>query len=440
LSSTHNIVSGLKNYIGPILSVIVSLFIIGFLYLVNEIVISIRCNNLKIYLQDIDKSEGDIDHIALIATYEIHKKIYEERITQDTADSIEQKITSLSMSLKTDMSPYRNKFGILALPAVAIINFNRKVLGKQPLTYEMNDNEDFKDLDQAYYYERNFLFKRAIALYKKALVKRLSDTLKAGILLRQGYCYALAGFSDKALYNYKTVISDYGHESSAITASVLLKYLEGFKAAREKVLFDKSDPLMKGQKLVNLLAYNEALDIINTAEVKADPRELPRIKYFKARCYTGLGQHGKALENYFDVITLNPYSPYAKYSNRKLFLIGTLSGGSNKILEISKQINKKLNDPVLNKMMEDQEETSTTGATVTETIKLDVPEIIKDKVDNIIVNKPYAVGAFLKIVTGDSNTFKGKLIEENRECISIQTSIGRVDIKKNEIIKVTEEK
>lgn len=440
MSLTHRIFSVGKKNIVSVLSVIIFLLIIGFLYLVNEIVISIRFNNLKIYLQDLDKSEGDIDHIALIATYEIHKKIYEERITQDTADSIEQKITSLSLTLKTDMSPYSNKFGILAFPAVQIINFNRKILGKQPLSYEMNDNEDFKDLDQAYYYERNFLFKRAIALYDKALVKKLSDTLKAGILLRQGYCYALTGFPDRALYNYKTVISDYGQESSAITASVLLKYLEGFKAAREKVLFDKSDPLLKGQKLVNLLAYNDALDIINKAETKADPRELPRIKYFKARCYTGLGQPGKALENYFEAVTLNPYSPYAKYSNRKLYLMGTLAGGKNKILEISKQINKKLNDPVLNKMIEDQEEISSAGMTVKDAINLEVPEILKSKVENFIIDKPYAAGALLKIVTGDGNTFKGQLIQEDKEYISIQTSIGKIDVKKIEIIKVTEEK
>jgi tetratricopeptide (TPR) repeat protein len=425
----------------PVLSVIISVLIMGFLYLVNEIVISIRFNNLKIYLQDLDRNEGDIDHIALIATYEIHKKIYEERITQDTADSIEQKITILSMAMKTDTGPYHVKFGILAYPAVGIINFNRGILGKQPLSFEINDIDDLKELDQAYYYERNFLFRRAIALYDKALAyKKLSDTLKAGILLRQGYCYALAGFPDKALYNYKTVITDYSQESSAITASVLLKYLEGFRDAREKILFDKSDPLLKGQKLVNLLAYQEALDVIDTAEKNADPKELPRIKYFKARCYTGLGQHGKALENYFDAVTSNPYSPYAKYSNRKLFLLGTLAGGRNKILEISKQINKKLNDPVLSKMIEEQAEMSLNGVTVKDAINPDLPEIVKSKVENFIVNKPYEAGASLTVVTGDGNTFIGRLIEENREYISLQTSIGRVDIKKSEIIKVTEEK
>ncbi|HNX25327.1 MAG TPA: tetratricopeptide repeat protein [Spirochaetota bacterium] len=421
------------------LSVFVSLLLILFFIFVNEMVISIRLNELKTYLQDLDKNEGGVDHIALIATYEIHKKIYEERITQDTADSIEQKVNSLSLPVKTNGPLSRDLNSVLAFPAVQMININRKILGKPPVKYTSDNSDEFKDLDQAYYDERNFLFKRAISQYDKALLnKNLSSTLKASILLRQGYCYALAGINDKAMHNYITIITEYSNESSAITASILVRYLEGFNLARERVLSGETDPVLKSQKLVSLLAYEQALKIINDTEQKVGPKDLPRILYFKARCYSGLGQPEKAVENYLKVITSNPDSPYAKFSNRKLFLIGTSAGGSNTILETSKLINKKLEDPVLDQMIEDRKDTAVTDITIHTPITLHVPGSFAEKVRKMTAETVPVKDIFLVINTSDGNTFKGKLIEKTDNVISIETSIGRIDVKKDKITKVIE--
>ena len=420
-----------------ILSVILSLLLISFLFFVNKMVIYIRLNELKTSLQDLDKNEGSIDHISLIATYELHKKIYEERITQDTADSIEQKLNSLSLPVKADDVLSLDIYRLLAFPAVAMINLNRKILGKPPVRYISNNSDEFEHLDHAYYDERNFFFKRAIYEYDKALLhKNISSTLKSSILLRQGYCYALAGDNEKAKYNYNTIITEYSNESSAITASILIRYLEGFTLAREKVLYDSSDPLLKSQKLVSLLAYEKALDIINSTELISGSRDLPRILYFKARCYSGLGQPEKAVENYLKVITSTPDSQYAKFSNRKLFQIGTSAGGNNTILETSKRINKKLQDPVLSQMIEDQKDVQSSGVSIDNMIKLSVPESLKGKVEKMTAENVPVKNIFLVILTSDGNTFKGKLIEENSNFISLDTSIGRIDVKKDKITKV----
>ena len=85
-----------------ILLLLAPLLIAGYLIYINEIIISIRTDELKRFLQDIDKNEGNIDHISLIATYEIHKKIYEERLSQDDADAAEHKLTTLSLPAISD--------------------------------------------------------------------------------------------------------------------------------------------------------------------------------------------------------------------------------------------------------------------------------------------------------------------------------------------------
>jgi tetratricopeptide (TPR) repeat protein len=418
-------------------SVILSLLLISFLFFINKMVISIQLNELKTYLENLDYNEGSIDSISLIATYEIHKKIYEERITQDNADSIEQKLNSMSLPVKEDEALSFDLYRIFAFPAVGMINLNRKILGKPPVRYMSGNNDELKHLDLAYYNERNFLFKRAIKEYDNVLqYKNLGSTLKAGILLRQGYCYALAGDNEKAKYNYNTIITEYGNENSAITASILIRYLEGFNLARERVLFNESDPLLKSQKLVNLLAYEKALDIINSTELKSGSKDLPRLLYFKARCYSGLGQPEKAVESYLKVITSTPDSPYAKFSNRKLFLIGTSAGGNNSILETSMRINKKLDDPVLSRMIEDQKSVQSAVIPPENIFTPAVPESLKGKVEKMTMESAPAKIDFLEIHTSDGSIFKGKLIEENSTHISLDSSIGRIDVKRDKITKV----
>jgi len=441
LNTVNKAPSIMKKNSVKVLLIFILLIITVYLLSVNRIVLSIRIAELQDYLQNIDRNEGSIDHIALVATYEIHKKIYEERITQDEADTAEHALNSLSISTESHTAKVSKLDRISSLPALHLINFNRHILGKPPVIFEQNSNTGYRELDEAYYYERNFLYKKAASFYSRALERNsFNSQYRSSILLRQGYCYAMAGYNDKAMKNYKTIISDYSNESSAITASILLTYLEGFNRAREIILLDKSHPVLKSRRLVNLLAYEQALKIIEEIENKASPGDLPSIQYFKARCYSGLGEPQKAVETYLKVVTSYPTSLYAKYSNRKLYMIGKSAGGYNRITEISEKLNKKLNDPVMNDFIQKYKKSElATNADYTPVI-VDIPENLKDKIQEITDEKTLSAVTILMIITKDGNTFKGRLIEKRSDIISIQTSIGRIDVKTDRIAKVIEQK
>ncbi len=442
----------MKKLIIAVVIIIIPLIITAFLFLVNDIIISIRLGDLKIYLQELDQNEGNIDHIGLIATYEIHKKMYEDRMTQDNADAIEQMMNSLAIQAKNKPVVPPVKYGLISLPAIQLINLNRKIIGNPPLKYRQDAYLRYADLDMAYYYERNFLFKRAIPLYEKALENTdLDSALKASILLRQGYCYALADSNQKAENNYRTVIEKYSQESSAITAVILLRYLEGFRLARERVLSGDADPVVRSQKLVNLLAYEQALKVIKDIERTADPKDLPRIKYYKARCYSGLGKPEEAFETYFQVIVKAPDSQYAKYSNRKLYLMGITAGSENKIIEISKELNKELKDPVLEQMIKDHNNVRVSEYPNQYFTNLKAPaELIpRDFIEKVesaeksakpaerpVEKAPPVKDTFLVIITSDGNTFKGTLIEQNESYVALQTSIGRINVKREKITQI----
>jgi tetratricopeptide (TPR) repeat protein len=420
---------------------VISLIITAFLFFINDIVISIRLDELSAKLLEKNRTESSMDHIGLIATYQINKNIFEKKFSQEDADALELKVMSLSKSEERD-SPdvIQTKYKIISQPALLMINFNRNIIGKAPLTYRQSPDQHVADLDVAYYYERNFLFSRAITLYDKVLENRNMDsTLKAGILLHQGYCYALAGLNDKAMHNYTTIINKYGNENSAITAAILSRYLEGFKLAREKVLRSNTDPILRSQDLVNLLAYGQALKILEEEERRASPGDIPRIKYFKARCFTGIGEPEKAAENYLDVIVSSPSSQYARYSNRKLFLIGSRAGGENDIVRLSEQLNSRLEDPVLLEMIKNQKYDTKPADNVTNLEKLNISKLFLEKAGKFAEEKKKSepVSKYYIILTSDGNTFKGTLIEQDDKEIALQTSIGRINVKRDKITSIT---
>ncbi len=422
-----------------VITVVASLVAVVFLFLINEIVISIRLNELRSSLQDIDRREGGIDNIGLVSTYEIHKKLFENRISQDEADAIEQRIHSLMILKKSKPPPLDVVYSIISFTALAVINFNRMILGKMPLPYYPGDVSGHVTIDLAYYYERNFHFERAIELYDKSIAgTNLNSSLRAGVLLHKGYCYALSGYNAEARGNYLSVINKYSNESSAITATILLGYLEGFRLARERVLNSKEDPLRTSQNLVNLLAYKQALSILKTAESGARQEDLPGLQYLKARCFAGMGDTGKAVENYLQVITSSPESRYAAFSNRKLFMIAS-SGGDEKIQKMSIELNSIFNDPVLSRMIEDTEKIKTGSNKQENQVKIEIPADLKARVDNFISTKNESAlktSRYFIIFTSDGNIFKGTLIEQTADHIAIMTSIGRIDVRKDRVSKI----
>ena len=413
----------------------------AFFFLVNDVVISIRLNELRENLLEQNRAESNMDHIALIATYRINKNIYEKKISQENADALEARISSLAREDKAAQPAVRSvKYDIISRSALGLINFNRMIIGKPFLKYRRTPSQNFTDLDTAYFYERNYLFNRAIELYDKVLKNvNLDNALRSSVLLHQGYCYALAGLDTKAMNNYSVIINKYVNENSAVTAAILSRYLEGFNVARERVLSSTADPLQRSQDLVNLLAYKQALGILEEEEKKADVSDIPRIKYFKARCLTGMGQPEKAVVNYLQVITSSPSSQYAKYSNRKLFMIGTRAGGNNSITKLSEKLNAKLNDPSLTEMVENQKDNPEQEIEVQNFENIKIPEELLEKTEKLTETSSNSekISRYMIIQTSDGNTFKGTLIEQSDMEISLQTSIGRINVKRDKITSIT---
>jgi tetratricopeptide (TPR) repeat protein len=260
-----------KKY-GLVLTAVTAL-LVGVILLFNDVNIQIRMREVKLFLQRSNRSDNSIDHIGLVVKYRLHKEMYENRISNEEMNIAEVRVNSILSGLERDKNIPTVKYRYASVPVTYIINFIRYLIGMPPLREPDGDFET-TGIDIAYYYERNRLYHRAIDEYLKILNGGVNDrTLKAGILLHKAYCYSILGDYDDAKRLYISVIKDYGDINVAVTAALLLRYLEGFRSEIERIAVTEKDSVEKGEKLYKLIAYRESLAVLDRVEKNA-----PRVR------------------------------------------------------------------------------------------------------------------------------------------------------------------
>jgi tetratricopeptide (TPR) repeat protein len=408
----------------------------SFFKIVNDTNIEIRLNELSSYFHELDVMENNVDDIVLVARYSLHKKMYEEKISMESADAMKHRLQLLTDSRIAETSHEEKHTGILKVMSMSLINLNRVLMGKPPVRKAKKNEDPLKLIDEAYYFEKNYAFKKAIEIYRRVLVEsEITRAVTARVLLHLGYSSALIGSRKSAENYYERIIKEYSSDNIALTASILLKYLRGFEKERSRVKKSGIGSIEKSRKLYNLQAYDDALNILNSMELNAAPDQVSRIKYYKAQCYSGIGEPGKAAEIHMDIIADNPVSQFARLSNRSLYLIGNRMGGENRVKLASVKLNRVIKDPVLDKMLKtekiyarDEKEREAAADKITVS-----PEVLKKVDEVLLVKKSEYIGKNVRVKTLSDNLFTGTVMREKNNVFSIKTSFGVIDIHKNKI-------
>jgi len=401
--------------------------------------------------------DNSTDHMGLIMKYKLHKEMYENRISDQDTSVIEARINSILSERAESDELTQVYYSLISIPVIYFINIIRRIIG-MPLLEELKEEELNVNLEAAYYYERNKEYKKAIALYDQILASPVTGRpLKAGVLLHQGFCYSILGDYEKAKLKYLTVIKDYGDMSTAVTAAVMLRYLEGFRTEIERVLATEKDSTEKGEKLYKLIAYRESYEVLKRIENSAPSSEKKKIQFFKGRTLEEIGEAGRAVEIYQNIIMEDPGSEYASSANRRIFLVGSVNHGGEKIKRLALENNKLIKDETLVKMVSEDSRfrgnpdnvkndlsgrednssggdvaASAIGDAVIEKMFEQVEEKLNDKKSGT-VKKRSPAEVRLKIYTNDGNIFNGILLRENREEVVIKSSLGIITISKSRI-------
>jgi tetratricopeptide (TPR) repeat protein len=418
--------------------------VIAAIILINNFNMKIRFIELQTSLHKLDRNDNSIDHITLVANYELNKKILNKKISQEEANIFEFKLNILNSANNFKDSLKNESFSFIYKPFLAIINFNRAILGKEPLKGLETAQEEYEDLDIAYYFERNNYFKKAITNYEKALKSyKFDSALTSSILLHIGYCYALLRNHSQAEKHYTEILNLYNQENVAITATILLQYLQGFNSDYAKII-NEFDSLEKSNKLYNLFAYEQALKILNKLEQEAKPNKLVKIKYLKARCYNKLGQKNRAVNIYLDIAVNKPSSIYAKLANRQIYSIGA-SLNNHVLKNISLRVNTQFNDNSFIEMTEHEKRVYSSKPARSKhqvekiVIANDILRKIPQQIEQSEITNLY-LNEFVIIKTSDGSIFKGIVKKISTTHITISSSIGIINVKKDKVIDINIEK
>lgn len=414
---------------------------LGSIFVINDMFFSIRLQEMEFKLIDYRNSSKNIDHMALVASYNLQKMRYENLISNDKADL--QEVLIRSMMQKKDEAKIikSDRYGIFLKPALFYMNIMRSLLGKDKIkTVTKNQRGNF-ELDYAYYLERNLIFKKSIDNYNYAMKKsEFMENVRVGIQLHQGYCHALSGNYKEAKRKYNKIIKNYGNKEIGITATLLLWYLEKFEKEQKRIIANNDSDYIKSTKLLNLMAYDKALALLEKIEYSSSKKSLLQIRYYKALCFEKLGKKNRAVEIYINLITSQPQSEFSKSANRRLYMISHFSQKDPKLKYISKKINLRYNDTVLNEIMKVKKITNPELRNQKD-IEVINPKLLK-KAETFIAsfeNKKQDRNG--NIMTGNviinmknGDVLVGLVIKSVNNKITLKTSIGIISINKSDVL------
>ncbi|MBN2532946.1 MAG: tetratricopeptide repeat protein [Spirochaetales bacterium] len=332
---------------GSILGELILLFllvsIIFLMVFFNDIITHLGFKELQTNLSNLNRKNSRRDFLGMVSRYKLQKELYENK-TNDSDFAVEElKINSLISSSEKSFAEIKEKYKELLPAALFFVNSIRFTMGREPLSINTEDPARHY-LDVAYYYERNKLFKKALEIYEKTMgvIRQENDSVPV-IQLHQGFCFSIIGDYENARDKYTTVITTDRNPEVTKTAKILLSYLDDIQQEIINVMNSDADPIEKGEKLYKLMAYDEAIKLLDNAEPE-NQEDLEKVQYYKARSLEEKGETKNAVEIYQDIITQDPDSDYAVMSNRRILALGAVNDNNKDLKELADKNNQLIGD------------------------------------------------------------------------------------------------
>jgi tetratricopeptide (TPR) repeat protein len=335
----------------PILIIVATVFILAGMYFLNDIVLSIRMIELESFLREINREASQVDELGMVSKYKLHLDLYSNAIDEGKFDEEELKTVYLATSFEVQSNIPATKYESISEPVMWIINVFRAFLGKTPIRAAI-ENETDTELTLAYYFERNKHFRKALSIYEDALsAKKIVESKVAIVLLHEGYCRSLIGEYDKAKAIFVAIIRKYNNENIAITAALMLQYLETLQSEVNKVKQSGESDKIKSEKLYRLIAYEDALAVLEKI-VPQNKKEADQIAYLNARCLEETGKTEESATVYQQIVQNGQDPDIAKMANSRLLIMGSADDEAKKLKDLAQKNNEVIGDKGFDRLLE----------------------------------------------------------------------------------------
>jgi len=208
------------------------------------------------------------------------------------------------------------------------------ISGAPAFRHEKNTME-YKLMEKAFYHEITRSYKEAVSQYDRIILesaKKNHPDNRHYVLLHRGFCLALTGNRKAAVEDLRTVLQEAKDEESVNTARQLLSMLESIDGAIQRA---NAMPVstQKGMTYYELTAYDQA---IGTFRQLPDIEGRPEAVFYLARSLEEKGNAAEAVEYYRKLIGNAPDSVWAKKANRRLYALGAYYAAGKEYRQESK--------------------------------------------------------------------------------------------------------
>ncbi|OGJ90906.1 MAG: hypothetical protein A2268_09695 [Candidatus Raymondbacteria bacterium RifOxyA12_full_50_37] len=327
--------SNLKwSLIPPVLLIVT---IISFSVLFNMSIIDVRFQELDKILYEVSHQQDLNNSLNMLAKYSIIKRRM-ERGSDNTEDyAVESKVMAIIAGDFLRDKPQEKSAWNHVYPVVRIgVNAIRLFMGKEIINETRVETDD-KELEVAYFYERNRKYKKALDIYLSILKARKHSPQKESyIILHKGFCESMNGEFDKARSSYEEIIGRFPDSETAMVSWKLLDFLNTMDDSLKVIQKEGIRNIQYGKKLYLLMDYKNAIAVFADIEKKSrSDNDFAEVAFLKGRCHEELGENGLAIENYKTAIEKAPISSWAKDANRRILIIGEFYERDKQISQIA---------------------------------------------------------------------------------------------------------
>ncbi|HPJ38933.1 MAG TPA: hypothetical protein PLT75_10850 [Spirochaetota bacterium] len=330
---------------------LVIMFIVGMI-LMNNALLRYRQDEIVYNLNILSHEMNDYKSFGLIGRYLLIQKRLEqgeERANDLIMEArLQHMLRSISSAARSSTPESSFSLNSITSPAVKYYIRGLSFLHGKESPADMSHAYNNPFLELSYFFERHRKWNKALRVMGKVFEGNEIPPEPAYryVLLHSGFCYAMLSQNDAAGISLYHLINTYPGTPEADTARKLLGVLHAIKKGVQKILSGNAAPEVKGEQLYLLSSYTHALQQYNLYFKAAGVNHPSFFKslYFRGRTYEELGDNAHAMNDFREILSKRPESPWARKANRRVYMIGTVYGGNRQLAASSIQQSRHYKD------------------------------------------------------------------------------------------------
>lgn len=300
------------------------LVFLAFTLFFNIGLVDIRFKEVNYLLDKVAFDSDASNALGIVAKYELIKRRMELGEENTGTYEIEAKVQALlSRSQYENEREDAGERKYLQLPIRILLNAIRFTLGKE-IVNPMGENEIFKVLEIAYFWERNRKYAEAIKIYDNVMkMPDVGPVIWSAVLIHKAFCYSMMSDYKKAVEIYELVISRYPNTEAGVLSWKLLDFIQSIQKKVDQVKEYTTGDFDRAKEYYLYMDYRNAIKYLSIfLQQNKDAPEVAQARYFKGRSHEEIGETEEAVMEYRNTIANDKTKRWAREANRRMVMLG----------------------------------------------------------------------------------------------------------------------